>query len=130
MWGQALLFCGLARSGSRARRLVLLLRFMMADCAARGRARDAVVPGDMSGDAAHDRAFCTPFSVSRGMSEREHCGEREGSECVSGSLEFGAPFLATMTICGSRQGAKEGPGPIAFCGARHAASHRPGPGMH
>jgi len=65
---------------------------MMADCAARGGARDAVVPGDMPGDTAHDRAFGAPFCVSRGMGERERCGEREGTECLSGSFQLGLRF--------------------------------------
>jgi len=72
---------------------------MMADCAARGRARDAVVPGDMPGGAAHDRAFGAAFSVSRGMGERERCGEREGTECLCGSFQLGLRFSMNDHDC-------------------------------
>jgi hypothetical protein len=64
----------------------------MADRAARGCARYAVVPGDVSGDAAHHRAFGAAFRVSRGMGQCERRGEREGGECVFRSFQLGLLF--------------------------------------
>ena len=53
----------------------------MADRAARGCARYAVVAGNVADDAAHDRAFSAAFGVCSGVGERERCGKGEGSEC-------------------------------------------------
>jgi len=53
----------------------------MADRAAGGRTRYAVITGDMAGHAAHDRAFSTAFGVRRGVSDCQCSGKSEGGEC-------------------------------------------------
>lgn len=55
---------------------------MVADRAASGRARYAMVTRDVTGDAAHDRAFRTAFGLCGGAAECQRGGESEGGECL------------------------------------------------
>jgi hypothetical protein len=61
----------LARGCSRARRLVFLFGFVMADCTAGGRTGNAVIAGNVACNAAYDSTFSAAFGLRGGVGEGE-----------------------------------------------------------